>query len=182
MHVEGPTSVQRVREPLFRTDAGHCYRYCRHQSGKNGKDEAKDDGGPIRNADAFAALQHEQEADTYDGGHAYRSHAHCGHHPGYERPCCQVKSGDIETTEGALRRQIFADGPQPEISRNQIATIDGIVAAEAAPMRGNDGDDGQAETDDAETFGTSRNFEIASIHLIIVAIKIGTSLITGNPP
>lgn len=33
---------------------------------------------------------------------------------------CQVKSGDIETTEGALRRQIFADGPQPEISRNQI--------------------------------------------------------------
>ena len=56
-------------------------------TGKNGKDEAKDDGGPIRNADAFAALQHEQEADTYDGGHAYRSHAHCGHHPGYERPC-----------------------------------------------------------------------------------------------
>lgn len=69
-----------------------------------------------------------------------------------------------------------------KVKVERTATIDGIVAAEAAPMRGNDGDDGQAETDDAETFGTSRNFEIASIHLIIVAIKIGTSLITGNPP
>lgn len=62
------------------------------------------------------------------------------------------------------------------------AAIDGILAAETAPIRRNDGDDGQAETNDAEAFGTCGNFEIASIHLIIVAIKIETSLITWNPP
>ena len=36
---------------------------------------------------------------------------------------CQVKSSDIETTKGTARRQIFADGPQPEITRNQICNI-----------------------------------------------------------
>ena len=53
----------------------------------------------------------------------------------------------------------------------RTAAIDGIVAAEAAPVRGDDGDDGQSETNDAETFGTGGNFEIASIHLIIVALE-----------
>ena len=36
---------------------------------------------------------------------------------------CQVKGGDVETAEGTLRRQIFADGPQPEIARDQICNI-----------------------------------------------------------
>jgi len=171
VHVEGPSSVQRVRKPFRRADARHRYRYRRHQRGEYGEDQAEYNGRPVRNADAFAALQHEQQANTHNRGHAHCSHAHCGHQSRYERPCCQVKGGDVETAEGTLRRQIFADGPQPEIARDQIAAIDGIVAAEAAPVRGDDGDDGQSETNDAETFGTGGNFEIASIHLIIVALE-----------
>lgn len=53
---------------------------------EGGEDQAENDGRPVRNADTFAALQHEQQADSHDGGHAHRGHAHCSHHPRYERP------------------------------------------------------------------------------------------------
>ena len=56
-------------------------------TGEYGEDQAEYNGRPVRNADAFAALQHEQQANTHNRGHAHCSHAHCGHQSRYERPC-----------------------------------------------------------------------------------------------